>query len=84
MTIVDHLLPYTTLKKNRQFIAILHVESNLPPTLFLLGDMPAKDKMKKQDLSILADVPKGFALDQIDIWFQDEARIGQRGTLTRT
>jgi transposase len=29
-------------------------------------------------------VPQGFALDQIDIWFQDEARVGQRGTLTRT
>lgn len=23
-------------------------------------------------------------LEQVDIWFQDEARIGQRGTLTRT
>lgn len=29
-------------------------------------------------------LPEGIKLDQIDIWFQDEARIGQKGTLTRT
>ena len=29
-------------------------------------------------------IPKEVALTDVDIWFQDEARIGQRGTMTRT
>ena len=29
-------------------------------------------------------LPKGISLEHTDIWFQDEARVGQRGTLTRT
>ena len=29
-------------------------------------------------------LPQGVSLEQTDIWFQDEARVGQRGTLTRT
>jgi hypothetical protein len=29
-------------------------------------------------------IPEGIDLKSVDIWFQDEARIGQRGTLTRT
>jgi transposase len=32
----------------------------------------------------LNKVPKGIKLEDIDIWFQDEARVGQKGTLTRT
>jgi len=28
-------------------------------------------------------LPKAVSFDQVDIWFQDEARVGQRGTLTR-
>jgi transposase len=30
-----------------------------------------------------ATVPEGFDLSKVDIWFQDESRIGQKGTLTR-
>jgi hypothetical protein len=30
-----------------------------------------------------AALPEGVQLDQVDIWFQDEMRIGQRGTQTR-
>lgn len=30
-----------------------------------------------------AILPEGVAPEQVDIWFQDEMRIGQRGTLTR-
>ncbi len=28
-------------------------------------------------------VPQGIAIENVDIWFQDEARVGQRGTITR-
>jgi transposase len=28
-------------------------------------------------------LPQGIALDQVEIWFQDEHRIGQQGSLTR-
>jgi len=29
-------------------------------------------------------LPGGIEIAQVDVWFQDEARVGQRGTLTRT
>jgi transposase len=29
-------------------------------------------------------LPPGTLIDTVDIWFQDEARVGQRGTVTRT
>ena len=29
-------------------------------------------------------LPEGTPLSAVDIWFQDEARVGQRGTVTRT
>lgn len=28
-------------------------------------------------------IPENISLDQVDIWFQDEARVGQRGTVAR-
>ncbi len=28
-------------------------------------------------------VPNGLSVERIEVWFQDEARVGQRGTLTR-
>ena len=28
-------------------------------------------------------VPKGLSLEAVEVWFQDEARVGQRGTVTR-
>ena len=28
-------------------------------------------------------LPKAITLESVDIWFQDEARVGQQGTLTR-
>lgn len=28
-------------------------------------------------------LPEGVSLDDVEIWFQDEARVGQQGTLTR-
>lgn len=28
-------------------------------------------------------IPADVGLDQVDVWFQDEARVGQQGTLTR-
>jgi transposase len=28
-------------------------------------------------------VPDGLGLEAVEVWFQDEARVGQRGTLTR-
>lgn len=29
-------------------------------------------------------MPAGLETESVDIWFQDEARVGQRGTVTRT
>ena len=29
-------------------------------------------------------LPTEISIDAVDIWFQDEARVGQRGTVTRT
>ena len=29
-------------------------------------------------------LPEGIKLENVDVWFQDEARVGQRGTMTRT
>lgn len=29
-------------------------------------------------------MPEGVTIESVDIWFQDEARVGQRGTVTRT
>jgi len=28
-------------------------------------------------------LPEGVSLDDVEIWFQDEARVSQQGTLTR-
>ena len=28
-------------------------------------------------------VPKGLSLEAVEVWFQDEARVGQRGAVTR-
>jgi hypothetical protein len=28
-------------------------------------------------------VPDGLGLETVEVWFQDEARVGQRGTVTR-
>lgn len=28
-------------------------------------------------------IPKEISLEQVDVWFQDEARVGQQGTVTR-
>ena len=28
-------------------------------------------------------MPNSLSLDKVEVWFQDEARVGQRGTLTR-
>jgi hypothetical protein len=28
-------------------------------------------------------IPEGIGLDKVDIWFQDESRVGQQGTQTR-
>lgn len=32
---------------------------------------------------MLKILPEGVGLGDVDIWFQDEARVGQRGTVTR-
>ena len=31
----------------------------------------------------MSALPKGITLDQVEIWFQDETRIGQQGSLSR-
>jgi hypothetical protein len=31
----------------------------------------------------MSRLPEGMTLSQVDVWFQDEARVGQQGTVTR-
>jgi transposase len=33
---------------------------------------------------VMATLPENVSIEAVDIWFQDEARVGQKGTLTRT
>jgi transposase len=39
--------------------------------------------LKKFSLSTVVDIPIYIAPEEVDIWFQDEARIGQQNTTTR-
>ena len=43
-----------------------------------------KKNSKKNFLNkVIASLPQNISLSQVDIWFQDETRIGQQGSLTR-
>ena len=46
---------------------------------------PARQAEFKKNLSqeVQAVLPPEVKLEQVDVWFQDEMRIGQRGTQTR-
>jgi len=44
---------------------------------------PSKPHSKKFVQQVEAILPEGVQLGQVDIWFQDEMRIGKRGTQTR-
>jgi hypothetical protein len=44
---------------------------------------PGKPHSKKFVQQVEATLPEGVQPGQADIWFQDEMRIGQRGTQTR-
>jgi len=47
-------------------------------------DPEAQEVFKKNFLEYVQNChPKGVPLEQVDIWFQDEARVGQQGTQTR-
>jgi transposase len=39
--------------------------------------------LKKLQIETIKTIPGHIALDSVDIWFQDEARIGQQNTTTR-
>ena len=47
------------------------------------ADPVKKAKIKKFVQQVEAVLPIGLRLEQVDIWLQDEMRIGQRGTQTR-
>jgi len=40
--------------------------------------------LKKIREKVIEILPSGISIDAVDIWFQDEAKVGQRGTATRT
>jgi|HubBroStandDraft_6_1064221.scaffolds.fasta_scaffold137408_2 transposase len=42
-----------------------------------------KKNSKKIWPNVKSIIPDGFSFDKVDIWFADESRIGQKGTLTR-
>jgi transposase len=43
----------------------------------------AQDELKKLQIETINLIPGHIALDRVDYWFQDEARIGQQNTTTR-
>ncbi|WP_158970245.1 IS630 family transposase [Paraglaciecola sp. L3A3] len=43
----------------------------------------AQDEFKKLQIETIKLIPGHVTLDKVDIWFQDEARIGQQNTTTR-
>ena len=45
--------------------------------------MKPKKHLKKIKENVEAVIPKEISLSDVDIWFQDEARIGQQGSITR-
>jgi len=44
---------------------------------------PLKKCSKKISNNVKSVIQKQTNLSDVDIWFQDESRIGQKGTLTR-
>jgi transposase len=48
------------------------------------ADPAAQEEFKKKFWEKVEEIlPEGVAKEQVDIWFEDEARVGQRTTLTR-
>lgn len=43
----------------------------------------AQEAFKNFRLETILNIPGHIALSQVDVWFQDEARIGQQNTTTR-
>jgi hypothetical protein len=43
----------------------------------------AQENFKKLPIETIKLIPEHIALDKVDCWFQDEARIGQQNTTTR-
>ena len=47
-------------------------------------DPEAQDAFKKASLeAVAAAIPEAARGKPLEVWFQDEARVGQQGTLTR-
>nr|WP_201294510.1 IS630 family transposase [Colwellia sp. 20A7] len=42
-----------------------------------------QETFKKFQFETIAKIPLSISLDQVDVWFQDEARFGQQNTTTR-
>ncbi|MFQ3197242.1 MAG: hypothetical protein ACJAUL_000072 [Paraglaciecola sp.] len=38
--------------------------------------------LKKLQIEVIVQIPGHIALEKVDIWFQDEARFGQKNTIT--
>jgi transposase len=43
----------------------------------------AQDEFKKLQIETINLIPWHISLDEVDMWFQDEARFGQQNTTTR-
>jgi hypothetical protein len=50
----------------------------------LKGTEEAQDTLKKNREKVIEALPAQISIDVVDIWFQDEARVGQRAAVTRT
>ena len=46
-------------------------------------NLKTKNSLKKILTKVEEAIPPEIELSDVDIWFQDEARVGQRGTVTR-
>ena len=49
----------------------------------LIAGSRIKNSLKKILTEVKEAIPPEIELSDVDIWFQDEARVGQRGTVTR-
>jgi hypothetical protein len=47
------------------------------------ADFEAQEELKKIRENVVNCIPKHVDIKNVDIWFQDEARFGQQGSLSR-
>lgn len=68
---------YMTPYINLNWAGSLHAQSPLN------NPLTYKKSLKNFQFQTIAKIPFNISLEQVDVWFQDEARFGQQNTTTR-